>query len=178
MLLKFLHTDSFRNHIAEAAIEAMRAQDDTAYIAPIREVLAKGEDAFSSGDFGHGMDALAYLDRNEKPKDGVRDFLAGFINHKRENIQLGAMRALGVLEDAKAIPMLETFASMPKQTPQREEAEKAIAALRTANKPNDNLKDLRQEFLDLQKANRDLKKDFDDFKKRVEASGKKETEKN
>ncbi len=176
-LLKFLHADSFRNQLAEAAIAAMRAQDDTGYLAPLREVLARGEDAFSSRDFGHGLDALAYLDRNEKSRDSVREFLTGFINHKRERLQLGAMHALGLLEDPKAIPLLETFKSMPKETPQHEEADKAIAALRAVNKPNDNLKDLRTEVLDLQKANRELKKDFEDFKKRVEAADKKGLEK-
>src|SRR5207244_4002246 len=137
----------------EAAIAAMRAQDDTGYLAPLREELSKRGDAFSSRDFGRGLDALAYLDRNEKPRDDVLEFLAGLVNHKRERIQLGAMHALGLLEDPKAISLLETFAAMPKETPQREEADKAIAALRAANKPNDNLKDLRQEVLDLQKAN-------------------------
>lgn len=177
LLLSRLQTKSFRNQIAVAVIEAMRTQDDAGHIAPLREVLSKDADAFSSRDFGRVLDALASLDRNEKPRDDVRDFLTGFVNHKRERIQLGAMHALGVLEDPKAIPLLETFANAAKETPQREEAEKAVAAVRAANRPNDNLKDLRQEFLDLQKAGRELKKEFEDFKKRVEAGEKKEPEK-
>ena len=53
----------------------------------------------------------------------------------------------------------------------RPQAEKAIAALRAVNKPSDNLKDLRQEVLDVQKENRRLNKELTDLKNRVEASG-------
>jgi predicted nucleic acid-binding Zn-ribbon protein len=66
---------------------------------------------------------------------------------------------------------------MPPESPQRKEADKAIAALRAVNRPGDNLKDLRQEVLDLRKSNAELKKEFDDFKKRIEASKAKEPEK-
>jgi aminopeptidase N len=176
-LLGFLRTSSFRDEIAVAAIAAMRAQDDTAYLAPLREALSRPEAGFSSRDFGQGLDAFAYLGRNEKAKDPLREFLAGFINHKRERIQTGAMKALGTLEDPKAISLLETFAVMPKETPQRQEADKAIAALRAVNRPGDNLKDLRQEVLELRRAKDDLKKELDDLKKRVEAASARETEK-
>jgi len=173
-LLALLRKTSFRNQLAVAVIAAMRAQDATAYLAPLKELLVQSEAAFSSRDFGQILDTFAYLARNEKDRDGIREFLAGFINHKRERIQLGAIKALGILEDPKALALLETFASMPKDAPQRQEADKAIAALRAVNRPNDNLKDLRQEVLDLRKANSDLKKDFEDFKKRIEAASGKE----
>ena len=44
-----------------------------------------------------------------------------------------------------------------------------MSALRAARKPVDDFKNLRQEVLNLQKANRDLRKDLDDLKKKVEA---------
>jgi aminopeptidase N len=176
-LLTFLNSESYHNRLAEAAIAAMRTQDDPGYIEPLREVLSKRETAFLKTGLGHGLDALGFLARNEKPKDSVREFLNRFVNHKRERIQLAAMKALGSLEDPKAIPLLETFTATAKQTPQHEEADKAIAVLRAANKPSDNLKDLRKEMLDLQQANRELKKDVDDVKKRLKASEEKEPEK-
>lgn len=176
-LLRFLNGDSYRNRLAEAAIAAMRAQDDPAFITPLRETLAKREAAFTSYGFGEALDALAFLARNEKSRDGVREFLAGFLNHKRERFQLAAMKALGTLEDPKAIALLETFASASKETPQQKEAEKAIAALRIVNKPSDNLKDLRQEVLDVKKENQRLSKELADVKKKLDASPVKEAEK-
>jgi aminopeptidase N len=176
-LLKFLRSDSYRNRLADAAIAAMRAQDDPAYLAPLRETLTKREAAFTSSGFGDGLNALAFLARNEKSRDDVRGFLAGFLNHKRERIQLAAMKALGTLEDPKAIALLETFANAAKETPQQEEATKAIAALRAVNKPSDNLKDLRQEVLDLQKETRRLNKELEDVKKKLGASTPKKPEK-
>jgi aminopeptidase N len=176
-LLKFLNSDSYRNRLADAAIAAMRAQDDPAYLAPLRETLTKRETAFTSSGFGDGLNAMAFLARNEKSRDDVRGFLAGFLNHKRERIQLAAMKALGALEDPKAIALLETFANSAKETPQQEEAAKAIAAIRAVNKPSDNLKDLRQEVLDLQKETRRLNKELEDVKKKLGASTQKKPEK-
>jgi len=176
-LLRFLNGDSYRNRLAEAAIAAMRAQDDPAFIAPLRETLAKREAAFTSYGFGEALDALAFLARNEKARDGVRDFLTGFLNHKRERLQLAAMKALGTLEDPKAIALLQPFASASKETPQQEAAEKAIAALRAVNKPSDNLKDLRQEVLDVKKENQRLSKELAEVKKKLDASPAKEPEK-
>lgn len=174
VLLRHLQTPSFRNQLATAAIGAMRAQDDTAYLAPLRAAVEAGESSFPSRDFSQALGALAWLARNEKSRDSVRDFLAGYVNHRREAIQLGAMQALGTLEDPKSIALLETFTAMPKDTPQRQEAEKAIASLRAVNKPADNLKDLRGEVLDLKKANEELRRQFEDFKKRTEATPAKE----
>jgi valyl-tRNA synthetase len=132
---------------------------------------------FTSGGFGDGLNAMAFLARNEKSRDDVRGFLAGFLNHNRERLHLAAMKALGALEDPKAIALLETFANAAKETPQQEEATKAIAALRAVNKPSDNLKDLRQEVLDLQKETRRLNKELEDVKKKLGASTPKKPEK-
>ncbi len=176
-LLRFLNSDSHHNRLGDAAIAAMRAQDNPAFIAPLRETLVKREAAFSSYSFGDALDALAFLARNEKSRDGVREFLAGFLNHKREWFQTAALKALGTLEDPKAIALLQPFASASKETPQQEAAEKAIAALRAVNKPSDNLKDLRQEVLDVKKENQRLSKELADVKKKLDAGAAKEPEK-
>ena len=172
VLLKFLTRESYRNQIADATVAAMRTQDDPSYIVPLRETLTKREAAFTSRGFGDALDALAYLARSEKSRDDVREFLAGYLTHKRERLQVAAIKALGTLEDPKAIALLETFASAAKDTPQQKEAEKAIAALRAVNKPADNLKDIRQEMLDVQKKLRDQSKEIETLKKRLDAGKK------
>ena len=174
LLLQALASDSYRQQLAEAAFDALRTQDDPAHIAPLRAVLAKREADFIKGQcFGAGLDALAWLARNEKNRDDIRNFIAGWLTSPRLSLQLAAMRALGTLEDPQAIALLQTFANTAKETPEQETAAKALAALRAVNKPSDNLKDLREEMLKLQKDNQRLGKELDEVKKRLDAGAPK-----
>ncbi|MBM3833196.1 MAG: hypothetical protein FJ403_07970 [Verrucomicrobia bacterium] len=168
-LLKYLNSESYRNELADAAIRAMRGQDDPSYVAPLLNALTQRPRAFSTQGIRRSLDAVAYLARNEENKDAVRQFLTPFTNDKRKQVQLAAINALGVLQDLKSIPVLETFASASKESPERSAAERAIAAVRAAKKPADDLKDLRNEILELQKKNRELRKEFDDLKKKLDA---------
>jgi aminopeptidase N len=168
-LLKYLASESYRNELAGAAIGAMRAQDDPAYIPPLLDTLAHKEVAFTSRGFVQGLETLAWLARNEEKKDTICDFLISRVDHKKRIVQVGVINALGTLGDPKAIPALETFAQAAKETPTRTAAEQAVASLRAGRKPVDDFKNLRQEVLDLEKANRELRKELDDLKKKLEA---------
>ena len=166
-LLKFLKAESYRNELADAAIAAMRSQDDPAYLAPLLDTLAKREVDFTSRGFGQALTTLAYLARNEEKKDRVREFLTRYVNHKKRSIRLAALGALGTLGDPKAIAALEKFATASKESPERTTAEKAVADLRAARKPVDDFKNLRSEVLDLQKQNRELRKELDELRKKL-----------
>jgi len=166
-LLPLLHSESYRNSLADAAISAMRAQDDPTYIAPIRETLQKREADFTTRGFASGLDALGYLARHEENKDAARNFILGFVNAKKKGVQLGAIKALGTLEDAKAIAVLETFASASKETPERTAAEQSLEKIRAARKPTDNLKELREEVLQLQKQSRETHKQLETLQKEL-----------
>jgi len=167
-LLEYLNSTSYRNVLADAALNAMRAQDDATYVAPIREALEKKEAAFTTGSLSRGLENLAYLARNEEKKDSVREFLLNYVNSKKKRVQLAAINSLGTLGDAKAIAALEKFTSGSKTSPERVAAEKALASLRDTKKPSVELGSLRNEVLNLQKENKDLRKEFDDFKKKME----------
>ena len=168
-LLKFLGTPSYRNELADAAISAMRSQDDPVYIAPLMEALSTHPADFTTRGFAQGLSALAYLSRNEEKKETVREFLIGYVNDKRRTVQVAAINALGGLGDPKAVAVLQKFATAPKESRERAAAERAIVDLRAARKPTDDFKNLRQEVLDLEKANRDLRKELDDLKKKLDA---------
>ncbi len=170
LLLRFLSSDSYRNEVANAAIAAMRSEDDPSFLSPLLETLSKREADLTSSGFGQGLETVAYLARNEEKKDLEREFLLRHVNDKKRSVQLAAINALGTLGDARAIPVLQTFATAAKGAPQQTAAERAIAALRAGRKPVDDFKNLRQEVLDLQKANRDLRKDLDDLKKKLDAT--------
>jgi len=63
-LIGYLNSDSYRNELADAAIGALRAEDDSAFVEPLLKTLAERQSAFTSSGFGRGLGALAYLDRN------------------------------------------------------------------------------------------------------------------
>ena len=52
--------------------------------------------------------AIATLARNCDKKEEVRDFISGWVNDKKEDIQIGAVRALGTLEDPGGNTACET----------------------------------------------------------------------
>jgi aminopeptidase N len=175
-LLRFLNSDSYRNELAGAAISAMRSQDDPSYIAPLIEALSKREAEFTSRGLGQGLGTLAFIARNEEKKDRVREFLTGYVNHRKKSIQLAAINALGTLGDPAALAVLEKFATASRESPERAAAEKAVTELRATRKPADDFKNLRDEMLNLQKQNRDLRKELDDLKKKVDAAEAKPAE--
>lgn len=172
-LLKYLESKSYRNLLADAAISAMRTQDNPAYINQLQTVLKIRESEFTTRGFAAGLDTLAYLASNEEKKDSVREFLLSYVNHRKKGIQLGAIAALGTLEDPQAVAVLETFASTAKETPERAAAEKAIATIRAAKRPTDNLGELRNELLELKKHQREARKEVDALKKRLDETAKK-----
>jgi aminopeptidase N len=168
-LLKALNSTSYRNSLADAAIGAIRGQDDVSYIAPLLNVLQTKEAKFTSGGFGSGLSTLAYLSRNEEKKDTVREFLLSKVNSPKRRVQLSAINGLGTLGDTKAIAALEKFTIDLKEGVERAAAERAVATLRDTKKPSAEVGTLRTEVLNLQKENRDLRKEFDDLKKKIEA---------
>ena len=171
-LLNFSNAPSYRNELAEAAMAAMRRQDDPIYIAPLLERLKQGPSDFSSFGLGRALDTIAFLARNEKEKDAVRELIVDFARSKKRTVRVAAISALGILGDPKAAGLLETFAGASKESPERAAAERALSAVRGAKKSGDELKDLRQEVLDLKKTDRELRKELDELKKKLEASEK------
>jgi aminopeptidase N len=169
-LLDYLNGDSYRNSLAESSITAIRGQDDAGYVEPLQECLQKREAKFTTSGFARALETLAWLARNQEKKDSVREFLADHVNSKKKRVQLAALGALGTLGDARAIALLEKFTGAAKESPERTAAERSLNTLRDTKKPSAEMGGLRNEVLNLQKENRDLHKEFDDLKKKVEAA--------
>src|SRR5205814_3926978 len=89
-LIELLNSDSYHQRLAEAAIAAMRAQDDQSFVAPLRQTLARREAQFNSFGFGVALETLGYLARNLEPKDEVREFLLGHLTDNRERVKVAA----------------------------------------------------------------------------------------
>ncbi len=169
LLVKFLNAESFREQITAAAISAMRTQDNPEYIAPLMQALKQRQAILPTRVFVSGIGAVAYLARNEEKKSTVREFLVAHLNDLKKSVQRNVISALGTLGDPQAIATLQTFANASKESPESVAAAAAITVLRADRKPVDDFKNLRSELTDLQKANRTLRKDLDDLKKKSEA---------
>ncbi len=165
-----LDSVSYRQVLADAAIDAIRVQRSPEYLDPLLAALRKRESEFTSGGFGDGLNTLAVLAADLDDRESVREFIVGQVNHPKRAVQLAAIRALGTLGDPEAIGPLQTFAVAANESPQRQAAESAIRQIRERKPQSVEVNTLRNEVLELQKQNRELKAEFDDLKKRLETS--------
>ncbi len=169
VLVQYLNSDSWRQHLAETSMRTMRAQNDPFYLEPLRETLLRRKTELPSRSLAIGFDSLAYLSREQDNKDMAREFIAGFVNDPRQNVQIAALNALGTLRDDRALPVLERFTAAPKNSPVRTAAERSVDAIRSGRKAPAEVGDLRKEVFELQKQNRDLRREFDAMKKKLDA---------
>jgi aminopeptidase N len=168
-LIYYLNTNSFRYHLMDTAMSAMRAQNDPFYIEPLRATLERRKTEVGSRTLANGLDTLASLSRDLENKDGAREFIAGFANDSRQNVKVAALNALGTLRDERAVPILERFIVGQKNTPVRTAAERSIEMIRANRKGTLEAGDVRREVIELQRQNRELRRDLDALKKKVEA---------
>ncbi|HTD67371.1 MAG TPA: HEAT repeat domain-containing protein, partial [Candidatus Limnocylindria bacterium] len=168
-LVYYLNTNSWRQHLTETAMTAMRSQNDPFYVQPLRDALQKRKQEFTGRTTSVALDALAVLARDLENKDDERELIASFANDNRRIVKLAAINALGTLRDERAVPILERFASAQKNAPERTAAERSIEAIRATRKNTLEMGDVRREVLELQKQNRELRKDFDALKKKLDA---------
>ena len=168
-LVQFLNTNSWRQHLTETAMTTMRAQNDPFYVEPLRDAIQRRKQEFTGRTLAVALDVLASLSRELENKDAVRELIASFANDTRRNVKTAALNALGTLRDERAIPILERFASAQKNTPERASAERAIETIRAARRSTLEAGDVRREVLELQRQNRELRRDFDALKKKLDA---------
>jgi aminopeptidase N len=172
-LLQYLNSTSYRNTLAEAAIGAIRAQNDPSWIEPLRQNLHEHEADYTSRGLARGINTLAYIARDEKDKSAICEFLLGYVNHKKRLVQLGAIESLGTLGDPHALAALEKFALARRENPEQLAATRAIQNIENFRRPVEGIGELRKDFLDLQKENRELRKDFNALEKKFNAAGTK-----
>ncbi len=170
LLLKYLKSRSYRNAMASAAIEAIRMLDEPFFIVSLQRTLSEQEPEFRSWDFIRGLDTLAYIARNEDDKTKVRNFLVDYVNHPMDRIQAGAIRALGILGDPKAIAIVETFAGDEPSDRVQRSAKNALKALREKKElvPEEIVR-LLETVDQFRKETEKLKNDLDNIKKRLDA---------
>ncbi len=171
LVVQYLKSSSYRNCLALAAIEAMRMLDEPNFIDPLTEILGKGHRDWQAWDFCRGLDALAYVTRNEEDRTRVREFLAHQVTHPHTSIQTGGIRALGTLGDSRAIPIVRTFIGGDPNDYVTKTAQGALDRLREKQKlVPEEIVELRKVVDELKKNNEKLSNQLEDIKKRLDAN--------
>jgi len=170
ILLEYLESQSYRNELAGAAVQAVRTLDDPAYAPALRKAIRRRERMLTHRDLGSRLDALAYISRNEDDRTMAREFLVEHANHRNKRVQRSAIAALGTLGDPRAIPVVTAFTgSGVRKTRVQKAADAALKKLRAARKVSVELKDLRDEVTKLKQKGERLQEDLEDLKKRLDA---------
>lgn len=167
---RYLQSTSYRNELADAAVQAIRKLDDPAFIPELMTALRDNEKRFQSLEFGRGLGTLARIAGDQEDRTAVREFIAGYVNHPRLVIRRSAIAALGTLGDPMAIPIVETFRGDEPRDPIEQAAQEAMDKLRE-KKPvvPDEVIELRKSIDEMKKDIESLRKELDDVKKRDEA---------
>ncbi len=109
-IAQYLFSDSFRNELAAAAIDAIRQQRAPRYRKPLRQALQQRASVFTARGLSAGLRTLALISRPHRDRIAVRGLLLSYLNHPREALRIGAIRALGELRDPAARANLEALA--------------------------------------------------------------------
>lgn len=171
IITKALASNTYNQSLAVAAIGTIHAQDTPEWIGPLKETLTKREGEFTSRGMFEGLACLGYIARNQENKTEVREFLKGYLNHKKKTVRVGAISALGELRDPSALGVVEAAANTAEGRGNKQFIDGALASLRDSKKVPVELKDLRTEVLDLKKKNEKMEKDLEDLKKQAQAGG-------
>jgi len=172
LLTSKLGEASYRERVSEAAIAAIKAQDDPRLAGVLGDFLKTRGNALPSPVLGAGLETLGSLNRNETNRGATRDFLESYLQAPKEQIRLAAITALGNLEDPRSIATLDTYAGASIYRPEKAVAEKALEKIRAAHKPSEELKALRTEVTNLQEAGREIKKEMETLRKKLEPARK------
>lgn len=174
-LRKHLASTSYSEEIANAAIAALRAQDDSSAAPAILARLQQNPANFDSRSYASALDALGFLARKDKDRSAIRRFLAQQLNHPKLSIRAGATKALGTLKDPAAIALLEPLTQVlkPFNDPVREAAVKAMQSLQSERESPAELKNVWQRLDDLARKEQELRKQVEDLKKQAKPEKKK-----
>ena len=171
-LAPYTSKPSYRNEIAAAAIRSLSIANAASELPALMTYVRSNAPAFSSQALGEAIEGLGQLARESTNQAAALQFLLGFAEDPRDRVRIAAVRALGSLGDAKAIPALEKLAINSPHNRVSGQAQASLKQIRERQAPAVELSSVRANILDLQKENAALKKEMEDLRKRFEAVSK------
>ncbi len=169
-LVELLSLNSYQNYYASAAIDAMKEIDDETFIVPLLEYLENNQQKYGDRSFSNALGDLAHLARNAKDKRKVLEFFKSILYSEIPRIKIGAIKALGTLEEPKAIPYIERHLES-KIFRIREVTEKSIKKLEKKNTGLSlEIAKVKRSLKEIKKENKALESKFEDLKKSFEGA--------
>lgn len=166
-----LDKQSFRNEIAEAAVEAMRKSGSSQYVPDLTEQVTQHADSYTTRGLANLLKTLASLSDQKQEKLQSLQHIAPHLSDARDDVQKGAIEALGKLGLEDARPILQSYADAAHNEQLSKAAEGALAAITKQSTPQPTeLIELRKQMQDLEKSNTSLKEKLDDLEKKLDAS--------
>jgi len=166
-----LEKESFRNEIAEAAVDAMHKSGSSQYVPDLAEQLVEHADRYTTRGLANLLKTLASLSDEKQEQLQTLRQIAPHLNDARDEVQKGAIEALGKLGLEEARPILQSYADATHNEDLAKAAESALAALTKDNDPQPTeLIELRKQMQDLEKSNDSLLEKLDELEKKLEAT--------
>jgi aminopeptidase N len=149
---------SSKNMVAAQSIEVLQSHDEQSASAQIQARLQANPLDFSTRSYARALEAIGFLNREEKSPDSALEFVIRHLNDPREGLRVAAVRALGSMGHPKALPALRQITAVPSEFKDslREAAEKAVADISANKQGPAELKKLWEEIQGVQKKNQDL----------------------
>jgi aminopeptidase N len=107
---EFLRSQSFRNQLVRAAVDAINQIGSDEFIPDLIALLKTRERELESWDVGFALQTLGKISRERKESPVVRDLLLSYVSSPKETIRISAMLALGQLGDDGVRESLEAIA--------------------------------------------------------------------
>jgi aminopeptidase N len=170
VILDALRSDSFRQEVAESAMEAIAASQDATLLQPLVRVVQSKPDAFPSLVMATALRTAGRLGSLEADKSPARRFIEPALHDSRPPVREAAIAALGELGDRQAVAVLEGFAHSGSSDRLGKAAERALDALRNRMPPvPEEVKELRQQVKKLEETQERLQKTVDTLEQRFQA---------
>lgn len=171
-ILDALRSDSFRQEVAEAAMEAIGASADESLLQPLIRILQARPDGFPPRVLATGLRTVGRLASRGTDTGPTREFLEAHLLDGRPPVRLAAISALGDLGDRRAEAILAGQAALGPADRYGKAAAAALEALRGRQPlvPAE-VRELRGEVRRLEDAQRRLLEKVDGLEKRLEARG-------
>ena len=169
-ILDALRSDSYRQEVAEAAMDALGQQQDVTLLQPLIRLVEAKPDVFPPRVLGTGLRTAGKLGRLRDDKAAVRDFLTPHLLDARPSVRHAAIGALGELGDPQSEALLQGLAKHGSSDRTGKVAEGALAALRGKQPlvPGE-VTELRSQVRKLEESQHKLLEKVDDLDRRLKA---------
>jgi len=175
---EFLRSQSFRNQLVRAALEAINQIGSEEFIPDLIALLKTRERELESRDVGFALQTLGKISHQTKESPVVRDLLLSYVNSPREIIRISAMLALGQLGDDGVREILETVADNDRLDRAASAARSALDMLDEQSRSGTtSLSQLREQLREVKEEHAELKEKVDLLQSRWNEQEQQEAEK-